>query len=230
MPPIHFLDEPNYFLMGISKWNPAKSILSLPVLSSVSISYFVSLSPGLCFPRACDLNLKGKATSFWPPSISTHLNIQEFIIITHLLFWTKIQFHIFFWMIMKIRENEKEAFVLYASLWVIKWLYKFLLTKTITRSQDVRVCHILMIVLSVLLCLKVLIACFWWEACSMASVKAGCSLVTPWAQKGHMLEWWLESFSFKTLVSSHSILSFSSVIDSLLIKSNCERTLDLIRN
>lgn len=96
VPPLNLLDEPNYSLMRVWKWNPADS--SPPCAKSCFHRLLLlHLFLVLCFPRACALDRKGKATGFWPPPISILLNIQELIITTQLFPWTKIQIHVFFW-------------------------------------------------------------------------------------------------------------------------------------
>lgn len=90
-------------------------------LSLLSISCFClifSWASSVHSQHLC-LDMNGKATCFWPLLIYLSQHPRTYHI-TQLLPWTKIWINISFWLMMKIREKEKEAFVLHTTLLVIK--------------------------------------------------------------------------------------------------------------
>ena len=138
-----------------------------------------------CVPSGPVLRCERKGHLLGPSPI-THLNIQELITPPELFLWTKIWINSLFLIMMKIREEEKEAFALRPGWLVTKWFSIWLLDILLTYINRLRLAAVLTLIIffSVPLCRKVPDCLFWWEAHSMAAVKASCCVVILCTQEG----------------------------------------------
>lgn len=194
VPNVNLILSHGSFKMECS-WEP----LPPPCAAWVFFPFPASASPprlALCILRACagDERKGPPASGLYPLLVSTSRNSSHYSALS----WTKIWTSILFWMMMKIGEKEKEAFVLQTGLLVMKWLYN-LIAASFADVGHLR-CEAVLI-LSILFLFRTAVpksSClpFWWETYRVDSVKTSCFLVILWAQKGREFEGWLGEFFF----------------------------------
>lgn len=222
VPNVNLILSHGSFKMECS-WEP----LSPPCAAWVFFPFPASASPprlALCILRACagDERKGPPASGLYPLLVSTSRNSSHYSALS----WTKIWTSILFWMMMKIGEKEKEAFVLQTGLLVMKWLYN-LIAASFADVGHLR-CEAVLI-LSILFLFRTAVpksSClpFWWETYRVDSVKTSCffsnTMGTERARVRGMIR---RVFLFYLkLVSSECILFSSRVTASLFTKSSCE--------